>query len=261
MGDGIGSRVIPLEGGINFRDLGGYRNKDGRSVKWRKLLRSGHLANLTSNDVTALREIGVTQIHDLRRSEEQQRTPSKPMPGEFITDYQIVVGSMGRFWEYLLGGELTANTAHQLVVTSYRDCVAEVALPFRRLFRLLIDNSAHASLIHCAAGKDRTGMAAALVLAALDIPRQTIVEDYMLTREYYDAAPLIETIEKHLQDANVDYWQRDWLTPYCTVHEENIAAFFAGIETDYGNIGNYLSSGLRLSKADLDALKGHYLEG
>ena len=66
------SRVVPLGGGINFRDLGGYLNEDGRRVKWRKILRCGHLANLTDQDLDTLEQIGVSKIHDFRRQEEQQ---------------------------------------------------------------------------------------------------------------------------------------------------------------------------------------------
>lgn len=256
----MASRVVPLEGGINFRDLGGYQSRDGRSVKWRKILRSGHLAGLTDADLNALQEIGITQVHDFRRSEEQDRTPSRPIRGEVISDYQIGVGSMSRFWDYLLGGKLTARSAHELVVNSYRDCVADVTPPYSRLLRFLLENSDNATLFHCAAGKDRTGMAAALILSALDVPRQTIIEDYMLTREHYDSAGLIELVEEHLRNANVDSWQRDWLIPYCTVHEENILAFYQGIDNNYGDIDNYLTNGLNLTKADIDTLKDRFLE-
>ena len=82
------SREIVLDGGINFRDIGGYQSRDGRRVKWRKILRSGHLSNLTDTDKKTLINIGVNQIHDFRRVEEQRRQPSIEFGAKTINDYR-----------------------------------------------------------------------------------------------------------------------------------------------------------------------------
>ncbi len=253
------TREIPLQGGVNFRDLGGYKNLQGRAVKWRKLLRSGHLSALTDRDVEILQQIGVTEVHDFRRREEQERTPSKPLAARLVADYEMYVGSLSLFWEYLGSGQLTAETAHNLVVSSYRDCVEDVIPAYRKLFRHLLANRNNATLFHCSAGKDRTGMAAALILSALDVPRETIIEDYLLTRKLFNSEKLIELVEGHLRRAGVSYWERSWLVPYCTVHEENILTFFDAIERCYGSVGVYLGNGLGLSQADLQLLKTAYL--
>ena len=71
MDDNGFTRVITLDGGINFRDLGGYRSIDGKTIRWRKLLRSGHLANITKNDISRLSSFGLMEIHDFRRENEQ----------------------------------------------------------------------------------------------------------------------------------------------------------------------------------------------
>lgn len=104
-------------------------------------------------------------------------------------------------------------------------------------------------------------MAAALILSALDVPRQTIVEDYMLTIEHYDSERLIDLVEGHLRDAKVENWDREWLVPYCSVHQDNIVAFLEAIDASYGDVKNYLITALGLSQADLNKMQSCYLEG
>ena len=254
------TRVVALDGGINFRDIGGYTNSHGRTVKWRKIMRCGHLARLSDSDLDTLEAIGVSKIHDFRRSEEQAQSPSCAVRAEFVDDYQISIGDISRFWEFLFDGQLTADSSHQLVVNSYRSCIDVVIPAFSRFMRHIVDNADNASVFHCSAGKDRTGMAAALILSALDVPRQTIVDDYMLTIEHYDSDALIEIVEGHLRDAKVEQWDRDWLIPYCSVHEDNIVAFLEAIDERYGDVKTYLTSALGLSAADVDKMQNCYLD-
>jgi protein-tyrosine phosphatase len=254
------TRVVALDGGINFRDIGGYINKDGRTVKWRKIMRCGHLAALSDNDLNTLEQIGISRVHDFRRSDEQAQSPSCAIRADFVDDYQISIGDISRFWEFLFEGELTAESSHQLVVNSYSSCIEVVIPAFSRFMRHIIDNADNASVFHCSAGKDRTGMAAALILSALDVPRETIIQDYMLTLEHYDSDKLIAIVEDHLRDAKVEQWDRDWLIPYCSVHQDNIIAFLDAIDTNYGDVKNYLISALGLTQADLDKMHHCYLE-
>lgn len=104
-------------------------------------------------------------------------------------------------------------------------------------------------------------MAAALILSALDVPRETIVADYMLTLEHYNSDKLIEIVEGHLRDAKVENWDRSWLVPYCSVHQDNIVAFLEAIDAEYGDVKGYLINGLGLSQADLEKMQESFLEG
>lgn len=255
----VPTRLLSLEGGINFRDLGGYATDDGREVRWRKIFRCGHLANLTEQDIDALEGLNVTAIHDFRREDEQKRSPSQPVRANFYSDYAISIGSMSRFWEYMASEQLTAESAHELVVGSYRSCVQDVAPHYSRLFRSLLANGENASIFHCSAGKDRTGMAAALILSALGVPRDVVVDDYLLTQEYFDSDALILIVEQHLRDAKVEQWERSWLMPYCGVHRDNIEAFFEGVESGYGSVDHYLQEELGLSSQDLQKFQKMYL--
>lgn len=104
-------------------------------------------------------------------------------------------------------------------------------------------------------------MAAALILSALDVPRETIVADYMLTIEHYDSERLIDLVEGHLRTAKVETWDRSWLVPYCSVHEDNIVAFLEAIDGEYGDVKSYLTGALGLSQADIDKMQHSFLEG
>ena len=254
------TRLVPLEGGINFRDIGGYVNNQGRTVKWRKIMRCGHLADLTDSDLDHLEMIGISKVHDFRRQEEQNQNPSREVRAEFIDDYQISIGDISRFCEFLFDGQLSADSSHQLVVNSYRSCIQVVIPAFSRFMRHIVDNADAGSVFHCSAGKDRTGMAAALILSALDVPRETIVADYMLTVEHYNSDKLIEIVEGHLRDAKVKNWDRSWLIPYCSVHQDNIVAFLDAIDDQYGDVKSYLIDGLGLSQADLQKMQESFLE-
>jgi protein-tyrosine phosphatase len=257
------SRSLYLEGGVNFRDLGGYRNNQGRTVKWRKLMRSGHLAELTTGDLDTLQALGVEQIHDFRCKEEQYRHPSRAVRSIRTTnitdDYQIATGDIGQFWESLRKNQLNASLSHELVVRSYSSCIDYIAPAFSRFMKHIIAQKDGATLFHCTAGKDRTGMAAALILSALDIPRSTIVEDYMLSIDYFDNSPLVEIVEVHLRDNDETKWERSWIMPYCSVHQDNITAFFNSIDERYGNMHNYFAEALKLSNGDLEKMQDKFL--
>lgn len=254
------SRVIALDGGVNFRDLGGYKNKRGQQIRWRKLFRSGHLAELSDSDIDALADLNITEVHDFRRKEEQERTPSRSVHANTINDYEMFIGSMSKFWDHLQSGQLNADTAHDLVVGSYKRCHKDVAPAYRRMFKSLIANGHNSSLFHCAAGKDRTGIAAALILGALDIDQTTIVDDYLLTLKHFDSDKLLNIVEGHLRQANIKHWQRDWLIPYVSVREDNIRGFLYGIKQDYGEIQDYLLGELKLEQNELDEFQSIYLE-
>lgn len=253
------NRVVVLEGGVNVRDLGGYRTCDGRTVKWRKILRSGHLAYLTASDLDVMEEIGVSKIHDLRGEKEQRRMPSQPIRAEFISDYQVTAGSLTLYWDLLKSGQLTAETSHQTFVELYRNCVNDVIPPFRRLLTNVLSHSEQTHLLHCSAGKDRTGMASALILSALGVPREIIIEDYLLTSHHLDSESVFEMVEDYLR-ANKIHWQREWLKPLAIVHKDFIESFFASIEEQYGSVDGYLIKGFGLEEADLSKLKNEFLE-
>lgn len=254
------TRHLELEGGVNVRDVGGYRTKDGRQVKWRKILRSGHLNHLSDADRKVFADLDLRIIHDFRRSPEIEKFPSLVGKIDIVAGYELGVGSMGMFMQAFEKEEFTPERAHAFVVKAYGECVEDVTAPYRTFFRHVLDQEQGAFLFHCMAGKDRTGLAAALILYALDVPRDVILADYMLTSQYLPFEMVIKNFMKSRDDiADKINKNRETLAPYCGVHTDNLEAFFQAVDIKFGSMDTYLSEGLSLSKADIQELRDRYL--
>src|SRR5262245_11695304 len=177
-------RHLNLAGASNFRDLGGYPAKDGKLTRWRLLFRSNHLGHLTEDDIAVLRELGLKSAFDLRGAEERLPTlcrdggitvhslPIEPVTMAVLRDPPAAGKSVGR-----------CETAG-IMRESYRNYVRQNTASYKTLFAHLLEDTAPL-VIHCTAGKDRTGFAAALILKALGVADELVVEDYMLTNRFY----------------------------------------------------------------------------
>ncbi len=178
--------VVPLEGGSNFRDLGGYRTADGATVRRGAVFRSAHLGGLTDADRSALGQLGVKTIVDLRGVSEAAETP------HLIEGLSCRV--VGAHIEPQLGeklrnavadGTATPFRVMQFLTDHYRDYPRRCAPGFRTLFATLSDGTHRPLVFHCTAGKDRTGFASALLLTLLGVPWDDVMADYLRTNELW----------------------------------------------------------------------------
>ncbi|MDO9564866.1 MAG: tyrosine-protein phosphatase [Bradyrhizobium sp.] len=242
------ARHLNLAGASNFRDLGGYPACDGRAVRWRQIFRSNHLGHLTGADIEVLRGLGVRRAFDFRGTEERAAAicgvedivvHSLPVEPTVVAALQARLAT---------GVPLSTTDALEVMRDSYRNYVRQNTPSFRALFAHLVGD--HAPLvIHCTAGKDRTGFACALILHALDVPDHLISEDYLLTNTFYRRDP---SVSSDLPDE-----VRQVLG---SVEASFLAAAFEAIRADYGSLENYFSEGLRLGAAERSELKARYLE-
>ena len=170
------SRSVILAGAFNFRDLGGYDAIDGRSVRWRALFRSDSLDQLTLDDVDSLRPLGLRTVIDLRGSGEVDAGGSFPVADYPVTLHHLPV--MDREWDPA-AAEL--GTASEFLHAQYTTMLAENGARYADAIRRLAVPGAMPAVFHCAAGKDRTGLLAMLVLGALGVSDSDIVDDYALT--------------------------------------------------------------------------------
>ncbi|MGJ4947108.1 tyrosine-protein phosphatase [Bradyrhizobium sp. HKCCYLS20291] len=239
-------RHLDLQGASNFRDLGGYPSGDGRRVRWRLLFRSSHLGQLTESDLTILRRLGIRAAFDFRGHDERMAGPCT-MTDITVHSLPIEPSVVPALRALASAGRLTTENAVDLMRESYRNYIRKHTPRFRTLFEHLLQD--HAPLvIHCTAGKDRTGVASALLLHALDVPENVILEDYLLTNQLYrsDAA------------AHPDL-PGDVVQAIRTVQTSFLAAAFEAMRGDYGDVDNYLSHGLGLGRAERKALQERYL--
>ncbi|EHR02931.1 tyrosine-protein phosphatase [Bradyrhizobium sp. WSM471] len=243
---GSPARHLALQGASNFRDLGGYPTADGRTTRWRHIFRSNHLGQLTAADVEIVRALGVRSAFDFRGVEE--RAAGVCVVNEIaVHSLPIEPTVVAALRAELAGGRLTAPVALELMRDSYRNYVRHNTASFRNLFGHLLEDRAPL-VIHCTAGKDRTGFASALILHALGVPDDVIAEDYLLTNQHYKrdataATDLPEDVRNAIGSVEASY----------------LAAAFEAVGAEYGDLETYLRDGLELGAAERTALKERYL--
>jgi protein-tyrosine phosphatase len=179
-------RIIELEGGTNFRDAGGYAIAGGRRVRWGQVYRSAALHRLTDDDLRAVEQLGIRVVYDLRRDVECERWPSK-LPASVARRHLPIGGESSRTkeqYDLLIAGKLT-EVSNDFLVQVYDDLCGMGARNFGEVLTALADPEGTPALVHCTAGKDRTGMAIALLLAVLGVDDETILDDYELSAEHY----------------------------------------------------------------------------
>lgn len=241
-------RVLPLQGASNFRDLGGYRGRDGRALRWRLLFRSDHLQGLTEADQQTLKTIGLAQSFDFR-GEAERATAAYQLPGVAQHSLAIeptVVQSMQAL--VASGKTLTTQAVTGLMLDLYRSLVNEQAHRFAELFEHLLQ--ARAPLVfHCTAGKDRTGVAAAWILLALGVPRDAVMQDFLLTNQVLRPAPTLSGVFP--AEAAAVLWG---------VQPTFLETALQVVETEHGGIESYLRQKIGLTPAALQALEARYLQ-
>jgi protein-tyrosine phosphatase len=237
-------RRIELEGVTNFRDLGGYQTEAGDSVKWRTIFRSDTLSSLTDADVETVCRLAVNTAVDLRYGDERQLEPSR-----FLGHAQVEVLEMGlnerpnaSFLDSFEASPDAAETARIYLTENYRNYPFLYARGYGTLMRRLAGGER--VIVHCTAGKDRAGTAAALVLAALGVPRETVFEDYLLTNNYWDRAGR----ERPGMDSET-------VASIFSAREEYLHAAFSAIEDRCGTVETYLEEVLGLDSPALSALR------
>ena len=179
------SRLVPLEGSFNFRDLGGYPGLGGMHTRRGRLFRSDALHELTADDVGKLRQMGLQTVVDLRTERELARTGRGPLEPESVAFHHLAVVQEG------VRGTVTADAVSLAAPAPPGDDLAERYLWYLEVGRdslvevltMLGDGSRYPLVFHCAAGKDRTGVLAALILEILGVDREVIVADYVITAE------------------------------------------------------------------------------
>jgi protein-tyrosine phosphatase len=241
------ARHLNLQGASNFRDLGGYAAGDGRTVRWRQIFRSNHLGHVTEADVEILRGLGVKSAFDFRGLEEREAAVCgvKEIAVHSLPIEPTVVAALRA---RLAGGSLSSADAQEIMRDSYRSYVRHNTHSFRALFAHLLEDRAPL-VIHCTAGKDRTGFACALILYALGVPGDVIAEDYLLTNRFYRRDPNSST---DLPD--------DVRQAIGSVEASFLAAGFDAVRADYGDLESYFSDGLNLRARERAQFKARYLE-
>jgi protein-tyrosine phosphatase len=241
--------VVRLVGGRNFRDLGGYVTADGRRVRRGRLYRSGAPVGLTANDRARLDRLGLHRVIDLRGREERVREPA---------DWPLSVGAAVREFDYsldpddylgLMRPDVTPDEIEGLMCRFYREMPYNFVAPYAVLFAELLEARGPVAF-HCAAGKDRTGIAAALVLTVLGVARETVIDDYLISNHMLDPESLGRP--SHMPPAVFNLVAR--------VERTWIEATFAHIDAEDGSVANFVEHRLGVDAAATQRLRDLYVE-
>ena len=234
----ISERRVPLEGSVNFRDLGGYETVDGRRVKWGLVFRSDNLGRLTDRDVTFLQRMGIRLVCDFRTPAEAEKLPDR-FPRDGPAKYLHLPIRHGEFdpantFERIQKGDIEWMT-EEFMIKGYIKNIDNFAPVWSTLFNCLSDRSSRPIVFHCTGGKDRAGVCAALILLTLGVPDETVITDHGLSNVYI--AGVLEKIYARIRSMGVDPQQ---VSSYFTAPQNAIVAFIDHIRQTYGSAAGYL---------------------
>lgn len=257
------ARLLNIQQGSNFRELGGYQAQDGRQVKYHKIIRSGKLAGLTNADLTYLDNYGVVQSIDFRSPQEVKAEPDRLAPNmsyQFDPVFPIDETDSTRnedSWRQQLSQ--TPGLGHREMLSAYHNLITDAhpQKAYHQFFELLLTNTTdnQAVLFHCTAGKDRTGIGAYLFLRALGIDQQTAEQDYLLTNQV-----IKDEVDQLITDLNTDNQNLiDSMRALQSVKMEYLTQAQSEIREMAGDVDHYLETVLGLTANDLNDLKKIYL--
>jgi protein-tyrosine phosphatase len=254
-------RLLPLTGGRNFRDLGGYVGADGRQVRWGRIYRSGVMASLTAEDLSYLAALDIDTVCDFRSSGERKREPSA---------YEKVVGAVLAVTDYEMNysdmGAMMAAKSREDAIIAFSDSYARFAVTlkpqFTDLFQRLVRDEAPLAF-NCSAGKDRTGLASALILSVLGVSREDVVADYALSETYVPPDTYLDAMRGGTGPASLSASEQSFFSrmpePVIRVlmgtPREVMLRTLARIDADHGGPIAFVKANYGVNDADIDRMR------
>ncbi|WP_424922687.1 tyrosine-protein phosphatase [Streptomyces sp. wa53] len=247
----LADRLIALEGAVNFRDAGGYRTADGHWVKMGEIYRSDALDKLTTADLAKLRRLSVRTVYDLRTESERSAAPDRVPAGATHVVADVLAGS-----PTFTAMPTTPEEGVAMMVEGEKFMVSgdTAKTAYRTVFGGITDDSSHAVVFHCTAGKDRTGWANAALLTALGVPRATVMADYLASNDYRAEANAAALASMPAAQAAV-------YKPLLDVRPEYLNSGFDEVRERFGSFGGYEKKALGLDAGDVRDLKRDLLVG
>ena len=243
-------RIIPMEELFNFRDLGGYYNSNGEQTRWGKLYRSSTLARATFQDAKMLKNLDIQTVIDLRTDKERYDAPSKYIAPNRI-NLPLRGNPAGAFFDRILRGEMRAGDAKVYKQVMFAFLLENNSDYFMTMFDILLEANNYPVLINCALGQDRSAIASTLILAALDIDMDQIVNDFMLSNEQIDFSSFVPNANIFLEEPEV----QETFTALFRVHKETMTYIFDELLKEYGSLDNYFNTELNLTAKKREKLK------
>ncbi|MDQ1396179.1 MAG: protein-tyrosine phosphatase [Acidimicrobiaceae bacterium] len=242
-------RRIRFEAVFNFRDLGGYDTAEGRTVRWRRLFRADGLYRMTAADAETVRELGIASVLDLRTENEigiRGRFPVDKVPVEYHHLPFIDVVPDPDFYPTPVPPDFMAGHYHEILHGGSDHVVGAL--------RVLARPEAYPAVFHCAAGKDRTGILAALVLSLLGVPEEVIAEDYGLSRQAM--VELQAFLHEHMPEVAANM---DRIPTAMLAEPETMALLLQSLRDQYGSVVDFVAS-LGITDDEVASLRSNLLD-
>jgi protein-tyrosine phosphatase len=268
------SHFVAMDGARNIRDIGGYKTEDGQVVKKGLIYRADQLSRLSDNDWQTLQGLDVTEILDLRRKEEQSKQSTQPPASYLVSirtyEYPEIDEALMKdvitkaAEEFTLMEAMTDEELKAALIagaSSYHQTAYQQRDAFRDMFKRLAANDTPL-MFHCTGGRDRTGFGAALILIALGVTREQVLDDYELSAEAVQVKPITRAdIEPLLElpgfkDLSVNLVNRIWEA----TNRESMEIALASIASEHGSLDNYLMTELGVTPEMRSQLRENFLE-
>lgn len=261
------TRILAIPGVRNFRDMGGYTNRNGQTLAGGRLFRSGHFAEVDAEAAEKIAAHNITTVVDFRSGPEKERmqvTWHAPWQPRYMEN---PIGGNAAAWikdlfDRMSNSPFPARELRNQFILAFETIPISNAAGLKALFDVLIDDDdGGAALFHCTAGKDRTGIAGALIMSALDMPEDAIFEDFLLTNKAVD-------LEQRAVEAAAQVSERtgrdvapEAVYPLIGVEPDFLKAAFGVMARDYGSVDGYLTDAMGLSMERRATLRSRLLTG
>lgn len=266
------TRFLDIDGVVNFRDLGGYVTQDNRTVRWGQIYRAGQLDRPSSSGTDSLKALNIATVVDLRFSEETERYPThwQAFPNVRVLEWQQFyspekasgdsANSIKLSWQEALETGDTQEVRHAMR-DNYPTKLYSHKGVYRAMLNSLIDGDVPL-VFHCAAGKDRTGVGAAIILGLLGVSRDDIIEDYLLTQQVTEN--LYERFRAGGATGHQDHsdfqqrlasYPQSLIAPIFEADPNYIRTLLDYVESKYGDFANYAEQVLEFGEQELEQLK------
>ena len=255
-------RLVEFERVLNFRDFGGWETADGAKVVRGKLWRSAAFSDASDTDIARLNDMNVRFLVDLRRPEERRHEPNK-WPGEttrvFVNDEGAEGVALPPHLVALMQSDLSPASTRTYMTNLYREIPFDPRLIslYRNWFSEL--GQGGAGVIHCAAGKDRTGIGCALTLIALGVDEETVFADYEFTNQAVDLEKRMPKIQARMEERLSRKLDPEALRPMLGVEVGYLRNALDAIEGKYGSVDSYMSDVLGVGETQRATLRDKLL--
>lgn len=234
-------RRLPLEGASNFRDLGGYPAASGRHTRWRRLFRADSLDDLTAADLMLIDKLRLRGVVDFRVEQERQLKPDRLPEGSSVRTLELgfLPPETLEMLACVRSGSITTNELERRMIAQYRLFVSNHISEYQQALLFASHSANYPLLIHCTSGKDRTGLASAVLLLAVGVPREVVLGDYELTNHF-------QRDVSHLFGPNTT---PDLISVLLSAQTHYLEAALDEMDCRFGSFDGYLAKGLGIDDA------------